>query len=101
MRTLGRCDVGYNDTYIFFYLKQNMAEDQAPNGKKSSSASEQLSSSAQDVFSWWKKRTFINPEDSFWTITSKVLFQVFGIVVMLIASPMLLLALVISFLVAL
>ena len=78
-----------------------MAENDFPNDQKPASAAQRVSGSAQDVYSWWKERTFIAKEDSFWTIVSKVLFQIFGIIAMLVASPMLLLALVISFLVAL
>ncbi|MGB3848400.1 MAG: hypothetical protein WA958_00420 [Tunicatimonas sp.] len=78
-----------------------MADNEKPSGKKQLRADQRLAGSAQDVFSWWKERTFIKKEDSVWTIISKVLFQVFGIIVMLLASPMLVLALVVSFLVAL
>lgn len=78
-----------------------MAKNDLPNDQESASATQQVRGSAQDVYSWWKERTFITKEDSFWTIVSKVLFQIFGIIAMLVASPMLLLALVISFLVAL
>jgi hypothetical protein len=78
-----------------------MSENNAPKDKKSPSANQRLAGSAQDVFSWWKGRTFIRKGDSVWDIISKVLFQVFGIIVMLVASPMLVLALVVSFLVAL
>lgn len=78
-----------------------MAENNLSDDQKPASAAQRVSGSAQDVFSWWKERTFIEKRDSFWTIVLKVLFQIFGIVAMLVASPMLLLALVISFLVAL
>ena len=74
-------------------------DDLSENGKVN--ANQQVKKSAQDVFTWWKERTSIRKEDSFGTVVYRIAFQIFGIVLLTLASPMLLLALLISVLVAL
>ena len=77
-----------------------MSQDDSPdNGKVSTN--QQVKKSAQDVFTWWKERTSIRKEDSFGMVVYRIVFQIFGIILLTLASPMLLLALLISVLVAL
>lgn len=54
-----------------------------------------------DVFRWWNERSTILPGDSFNTKVSKILIKLLGILFLVIFSPLLLIALLIAFLVAL
>lgn len=53
------------------------------------------------AFTWWREKSRINPEDTFGTKVLKVLYMIGGVLFMILFSPLLLLAFVIAFLVAL
>ena len=55
----------------------------------------------QGVFEWWNERSSISPGDSLYTKISKILIRLLGIIFLVAFSPLLLLALLVSFLVAL
>lgn len=78
-----------------------MAQENSGRDVKSPDVNQRIRGSSQDAFTWWKERTFIRKEDTFWVITYKVLLQILGVIALVIASPMLLLALLTAFLVAL
>ena len=78
-----------------------MAQENSSQDHQSSSVNQRLKGTSQDAFAWWKERTFIRKEDGFWVVVYKVLLQILGVIALVIASPMLLLALLTAFLVAL
>mgnify|MGYP006268259591 CR=1 FL=1 len=72
-----------------------------PNKKKAKPINQQLTSSTKDAFAWWKDKTFIRKTDSIWMKIGKVLLQILGIIALIFYSPLLLLALLIAFFIAL
>ncbi|MFA0964477.1 hypothetical protein AB9P05_21905 [Roseivirga sp. BDSF3-8] len=53
------------------------------------------------AFQWWKEKSTIQPGDSFGQKVLKVIYKIGGVLAMIIFSPLLLLAFLIAFLVAL
>ena len=77
-----------------------MAQNQESKGAKSSTQ-QRLKGSAQDVYTWWSERTSIRKGDPARVVASKIAFRVVGTIALIAASPMLVLALIVAFLVAL
>ena len=75
----------------------------ARNQKKTtkSSSKQRLKGSAQDVYTWWSERTSIQKGDPARVVASKIVFRIVGTIALIAASPVLALALIVAFLVAL
>ena len=56
---------------------------------------------AQGLFEWWNELSTILPEDTVLTMIKRVLIRIIGIVLLIIFSPLLLLAFLIIFFIAL
>lgn len=72
--------------------------EEAPKKKK---APARVKGQAQDAYTWWNELATIKPNDSLGTKIKRVLIRMAGILFIIIFSPLLLLVLIISFLVAL
>ena len=68
---------------------------------KSPSTQQRLKGSAQDVYTWWSERTSIQKGDPARVVASKIAFRIVGTIALIAASPVLALALIVAFLVAL
>lgn len=69
--------------------------------EQNNNSADQLRNSAKGLFYRWNKRATIHKGDGFDTILGKIALRILGIIVLIVTSPLLLLALLIAFVIAL
>lgn len=71
----------------------------SPPAPKSNKPGEEIAEKAQAAYRWWDDLARLNSEDPVWLMLAKIGVRVFGILVLLALSPLILLGLFLAFIV--